>query len=1278
MDFCPKCGSMLLNGPICGKCNHNSRELYFDALKIDNPKNYISISNNDPEYAEILLELIINKDKINVNEINVLKVGDKIIEAANANFINEERRIILKEFNEFLESKNDLIDKTEITSKYCKDYFDYYSDLDMDKKIDEYNFNITTQKILDDFDGKYISYSEISQYLEGKNLSFNMDSIVDEHNKRIIEQQMDNYQYYFDNINGKSLDNNQRIAVLTDDDNTQIVAGAGTGKTLTIQAKVKFLIEKQNVNPKDILCMSFSNSARDDLEKKLKQTIGDAPVEVRTFHSLGYSILGKNDEYKEVPEYELVNFIDDYFKELFIEKQDLLKDVIEFFCFYFNIIYNNENDLKLETIKSRLTRLDEYDEYLKEYLEVTSVKRNREYMNNIPELIIANYLFIHNIAYEYGNQAKFKEKNYEKYISKYSTFLFGDMDDKIPNHVKFEFINEFDNEFGYKKLDFYPSFYLLNDDIILDVSPISYDWKDKLEINEKVKIKDCLEKRDILNNSYKTKILTIFNQDDVDNLLDDVEHTLLENNVVLEDVDYENLFDLLISQDNLLEYRRFLKTVDQFINLFKGNAKNIDNWGRDISDEKFKKYFDENHEKYSNSIEKRNELYLDMIKKIYYAYKDYLDDSEYIDFNDMINEAVIKLRNGGLIHKYKYVIVDEYQDTSYTRFNLLKEVQNVTGSKVVVVGDDWQSIYGFTGCNVNLFSQFDKYFEHPKMVKINVTRRNSQKLIDVIGEFIQEKNNNLIPKKLLSEKIENKKPIKIFEYVSRAEEVLALINILDKISEEKSDAEILILGRNNKDKFEIACKEIFEMTEFKDFTKIDYSFKPDLKIVFRTVHKSKGLEADYVVVLNLNNQINGFPNKIANDPILDFVSDKEDENNTYPEERRLFYVALTRTRNDVYLFSKSTRPSSFVSEIRYKDGVEKVNFVFSNEDIIKINKLLKKSFEVIETDNICPQCGVGQINLILNNEKGTSYFRCSNFCGWNGGPYHNSDYSWENKRYISNIKYSKVCPKCNHMLILKENSVAGGYFLGCNTYRKGDPNSCQETRNLYNFEEFNELDFNNLLNYDKKEYLNKTVNGVYYLKEYIPKDKLLEYEGDDRVDFSKRILDYKDNKNYEVNLLTKDLIKFISHISNNVIDDNIQKLALIAVPPSKVKKINRSSMRKSIDLIEKSFEKGELQKQYQCNKEIINLKDLIKRVENVPTAHLGEGRASPEQHIDSMKCCENNLSNENIAYIVLDDITTTGNTMKACNEILLNHGVNENNIYNFVLGATVGDDDEEI
>lgn len=1276
MDFCPNCGSMLLNGPICGNCNYNSKKLSFERLEIGTPNKYISISKDNPKYAEILLKLIINKNNFDIDTNDILKFGDKIIESANRNFIKNEKRFILTDFNEFLESQDDLIDKSKVKSRYYREYFNYYADLKMDRKIDEFNINISKQKFFDDFEGKYVSYSEMCEYMAEKNLSYPIDSIVEEHNRHVIKKQMDVYQHYFDDIVGKSLDDNQRIAVLTDDDNTQIVAGAGTGKTLTIQAKVKFLLEKQNINSEDILCISFSNSARDDLANKLQNTIGNDFIEVKTFHSLGFSILGKNDENKEVPEYELVNFIDEYFKELFFEKHDLLKEVMEFFCYYFNIIYSNESDLKLETIKSRLTQLDEYDEYLKEYLKVNSVKRNREYMNNIPELIVANYLLIHNIDYEYGNQASFKEKNYEKYILNYCNFLFKGIEEKIPYHIKIEFIKEFDKDFGFKKFDFYPSFYLPNEDIILDISSMNQNWRDSSEYDEKKLIKDCIEKRDILNSSYKTKIVTIFNNDDVENLLDDVETALLEHNVILENVDWEKLFDLLISQDNLLEYRRFIKTVDQFINLFKGNAENIDYWGEDISDMTFKRYFDENHEKYSHSLEKRNKFYLDIIKKIYDGYKDYLDDSEYIDFNDMINEAVVKLRKGGLIHKYKYIIVDEYQDTSYTRYNLLKEVQNITGAKVVVVGDDWQSIYGFTGCNVNLFSQFDKYFNHPKMVKINVTRRNSQKLIDVVGKFIQE-NKNQIPKKLRSEKIENKTPIKIFEHVSRAEEVLGLMNILNKISSEKPDAEVLILGRNNKDIFEISCREIFDMTQFKDYTKIDYAFHPELDIEFRTVHKSKGLEADYVVVLNLNNQINGFPNKIANDSILDFVINKEDENIDYPEERRLFYVALTRTQNDVYLFTKSSRSSYFISEIKDKDGVEKLNFVFSNDEIIMINNLLEKKYEVIETDNVCPQCGTGQINLILNNEKGTSYFRCSNFCGWNGGPYHNSGFSGDNKRNIAYVKYSKVCPDCNHMLIVKKNPSDGSYFLGCNMFKREDKDTWHTTKNLPDFEESGELILN-VFNVDKKEDINKTRNGVYYLNEYIPNEKRDEYVGDERINFSNQILDFKDDKGYSVLLLSKDLMRLMAYLSNDVIDDNINKLALIAVPPSKVKKIKKSSMRKSIDFIEKSFDDGKLKTEYGCNKEIINFKDLIKRIEDVPTAHLGEGRASPEEHIDSMECGEKNLSNESIAYIVLDDITTTGNTMKACNQLLLNNGVNEKNIYNIALGATVRDDDEEI
>ena len=1203
------------------------------------------------------------------NYYSILNMGSRI-DDYNKKFIENERSIILVEFNSFLNSKNEFIVdsiRESFKKKYNKTYFNYYDELNMDELINKFN-----SKFINDFKkdlkDKYISNSEKIELTKSLNHNFDITDIIEEHNNEFIEKQMELDSKFFDNVDNRSLDINQRIAVLTDDDNTQIVAGAGTGKTLTIQAKVKYLIEKKGVKPEDILCISFSNSARDDLAKKLERTIGNNLIEVRTFHSLGYSILGRNGQGKEVPEHEISDLINDYFKESLNENSDLIKDIVEFFCYYYNIVYRGMDNLKFETFRSRLTTLNEYDEYLSEYLQISNVKKTKEYMSNVKDLIVSNFLFIHNIEYDYLKQAIFKVKDYDKYISRYFNYLFCSFDEYIPDNIKLKLVNEIDENFACTKLDYYPNFYLPNEDLYIDLVPFNSIWKRILEDEDREKISKNFKKIENINKSHKTKLLTIFDYNgDVDALLENLQNNLSNNNVELANVDYNTLFEKLISQDTLPEYKRFIQTVESFINLFKGNSKNIDYEGNDISKQMFDKYLTENHEINSHSLEKRNAFFLRIIEKIYERYANNLKNNYYIDFNDMINEAIIELRNGAYIHDYKYVIVDEYQDTSYTRYNLLQEVQNATGAKVVVVGDDWQSIYGFTGCDVNLFSQFDKYFDNPKMVKINITRRNSQKLINVVGEFIQQ-NPYQIKKKLKSDKL-NDKPIKIFEYVSRAEEVLAFINILEKISNEKEDANVLILGRNNYDIYNIICKEIFSTIPFKDYTAVNYVDKPDLNIEFRTVHKSKGLQSDYVIVLNLNDQINGFPNKIVDDPILDFVNNKQDEEIEYPEERRLFYVALTRTMNDVYLFANSKRPSIFINEIIDKEGVEILNYTFSNDEIMYINQLLQKRFEVIETGVTCPKCNVGNVNLIINNEKGTSYFRCSNFCGWEGAPYHNTKED-DGTRRIAYVKYVEACPRegCQGIRIVRKNSNDGSLFLGCTSYPE-----CRFFTKSLNITD--EIVDNIIFDIEFNE-LNRTRYGVYYLSEYIPEDKRDDYDKKD-VNFSKRLIGYKkDTDNYSVNLFTQDLIQLISQLSHNELQ-NKSKLALIAVPSSKVNKI-RSSMKKSIDIIEEIYNSGELDSEFNCDCEIINYKDLLKRVKDVPTAHLGEGRASCDEHIDSIKCMKDNLSNENIAYIILDDITTTGNSMRACNEILLQSGVKMENIYNIALGATVRDDNEEI
>lgn len=1274
MDFCPECGSIIMPGKTrCDSCGTyiNSFKI-FKSLEIATPKDYIKNSQELEQNYDEFLKLISNKEEVEFSKNDIMPYFDEIIDKANDNFIEDEMNRIADDFAEKLNSFNNYLDdekKLEFKSKYIKDYFNYYDKLDMENKINEFNeeyFNRQKQEILEKLPDEYIPQSLKMEYEFDSDVPLDLDSIIEEHNAIFIEKQMKIHQDFFDNINGKSLDENQRIAVLTDDDNTQIVAGAGTGKTLTIQSKVKYLIEKQGIAPEDILCISFSNSARDDLAEKLKRTIGDEPVEVRTFHSLGYKILGINGTNKEVPQYEIVDLIKKFFKESYSNPK-FIDEAIEFFSYYYNMVYLNMNNLKFETLKSRFTTLNEYDEYLSEYLKMDDVRKPKEHMANIKELVVANYLFLHNIDYQHLKQARFKEKNYDKFISTYSRYLFLSFEEYVPEDVKLYLINRIHKDFACESYHYYPNFYLPDKDIYIELASANHNWQNNSNENDKETIAKTLKKREGLNNSFKTKILTIFDHgENIDSLLDEVHDKLAEYNIKQNKINYRILYEKLILQEKLPEYKRFIQTVDSFISLFKGNSINIDYYGNDISKKLFETYLSENCEKYSNSFEKRNDFFLRTIEKIYGLYSKDLVENDYIDFNDMINDAIIELRNGKYIHEYKYVIVDEYQDTSYTRYQLLQEVQNSTGAKVVVVGDDWQSIYGFTGCDVNLFSQFDNYFENPKMVKIDVTRRNSQELIDIAGEFIQ-KNKNQISKKLKSDK-ENESPIKIFEYVSKSQEILALIKILEEISKEKYDAEILILGRNNFDIYDAICKEIFTTIQFKDYTKIKYVNKPDLNIEFRTVHKSKGLEADYVIVLNLNDRLNGFPNKIMDDPVLDFVKYKQEENIDYPEERRLFYVALTRTKNDVYLFGNVGKTSRFINEIRSLEGVEVLNYSFSNDDEMYINKLLQKRYDVIETEATCPKCNLGTVNLIINNEKGTSYFRCSNFCGWQGAPYHNNLYD-DDTRKLDYVKYVETCPSdaCDGILVVRKNSKNGNLFLGCSNFP-----DCRHAKGV----KINEKNLTNVLFDIVQNEVNTTRFGVYYLNQYVPEGKRKDY-GKELVDYSKRLIEYKrDMDDYSVDIFTRDLAEFLSLISNNKFNEDT-KLALIAIPSSKVDK-TKSSIKKSIDIIEGWYNSGDLKSVFKCDNEVLNYKNLLKRVKDVPTAHLGEGRASCDEHIDSIECMQDDLSNENIAYLILDDITTTGNSMRACNEILLEKGIESENIYNIALGATVRDDDEEI
>ena len=344
---------------------------------------------------------------------------------------------------------------------------------------------------------------------------------------------------------------------------------------------------------------------------------------------------------------------------------------------------------------------------------------------------------------------------------------------------------------------------------------------------------------------------------------------------------------------NTKEINNIKNIIIKFIHLYKSNGYE-------------NKYLKEIIKKYK-FINKRYRYLLIIIIRIMIEYQNELNREKLIDFDDIILLSTKYVKNTNNLN-YKYIIIDEFQDTSLIRYNLIKEILIKTNANFLAVGDDYQSIYRFTGCDLYLFLNFTKYFNNSKIYKIQTTYRNSQELINIAGNFIM-KNKMQIKKNLKSRKKLNK-PIKVVYYKNSKNTFNKLLDYLY----ENNKRNVLILIRNNNDINDIKNSNII----IKE-NKIEYTKYNDMNIKYLTVHKSKGLEEETVIIISLENKDWGFPNKIKDEKILKYILPKK-EKCKYSEERRLFYVALTRTKSEVYLFVRENNPSIFVKELIHSNN----------------------------------------------------------------------------------------------------------------------------------------------------------------------------------------------------------------------------------------------------------------------------------------------------------------------------------------------------------------------
>ena len=383
-------------------------------------------------------------------------------------------------------------------------------------------------------------------------------------------------------------------------------------------------------------------------------------------------------------------------------------------------------------------------------------------------------------------------------------------------------------------------------------------------------------KEKLLNMNYDINVLTfhklglkLLNNDNFsivnDNYLDYIIDEYMKSYIYFNKKNYIKFKKFFYTNKNIdfnsYEYYSLKKTISTFIKLSKSNNYTI----LDIFNIYKKVFFNE-------------KFLMKMILDVYMIYTRELESINKIDFDDMIIKAIDKVKDYKL--KYKYIIIDEFQDTSKVRFDLIKEIIKYTDASLFVVGDDWQSIYRFSGCDLDLFINFDNYVTLPHYHKLKYTYRNSNQLIYVSSNFIM-KNRRQVYKNIIGIK-DLRKPIKIV-FNHTLEEVINYIN-----------GDYLILGRNNV-----------------DIQNIDYDNK-------LTIHRSKGLECQNVILVNSDN----IPSTIQNESVLRHVLNNNDYL-VFEEERRLFYVALTRTKDNIYIIVNK-KISPFVKELisNYKDYIE--------------------------------------------------------------------------------------------------------------------------------------------------------------------------------------------------------------------------------------------------------------------------------------------------------------------------------------------------------------------
>ena len=809
------------------------------------------------------------------------------------------------------------------------------------------------------------------------------DDNVKAHNASYVDRVLKEDSEYFDNIlkdidPGILLDEEQRRAVITDDDYCLLVAGAGAGKTTTMAAKVKYLVDKKRVNPDEIIVISYTNKAIGELQDRINKRL-NIPAKICTFHKFAFDIVKRFSA--EPPEIYTFPYriIFDILEKAIYDNKPLMRNLVLFLGYYFDLseeVFKFENLNQYHAFKAR----QDYETLksgLGEYIKQVENQRSRhtktltgEYLRSIQEVQIANFLYLNGLDYEYER-----------------VYPYG----SISRNKKYT-----------------PDFYISQGEheVWLEHYALTESLRNNIFTPQQIaKYKQSIHDKRELHKRNKTTLLETWSvYNDNRQLIAHLRQLLIDAGFILKPRDLTEVYNKIVETGKDKYIYKLVFFMMNFIEQYK--TAGYDEKGFELLKAK------------TDNV--RSLLFLDIAEEVYNYYQSELKRNNYIDFADMINDAHLylhEIEKQNIELPYKYIIIDEFQDIARQRFNLTKRLSEITKAKVVAVGDDWQSIYAFSGSDITLFTRFLELMGGKGVeMKITHTYRNSQELIDIAGNFVQ-KNSMQIKKQLVSPKhLENPIVIRSFDDDYNTRQNLALLieeMIGDILAEYGESSSILLIGRYGFDMKYLCKTGVFEELPGVRVRSNKY---PDANISFMTAHSSKGLGYDNVILINMFEGKFGFPCQIEDDPIMKLVT-YEDLSMPFAEERRLFYVAMTRTKNRVYIATPKRKPSRFLVEL-----IKDYKLTLDGE----IN------MDTVDLFNLrCPKCGY-PLKYEFNKSYGLPLYICTNepeLC----------DFMTNDKTHPHDIF---KCPKCSDgYMIVKMNLANSNVFYGCTNYRNPD-NQC--------------------------------------------------------------------------------------------------------------------------------------------------------------------------------------------------------------------------------------------